>query len=303
MGYMGKGGIKNLYRRQDVMIFKEVYAMEKIHGTSTHISFKDEELHFFSGGIHPHSDFTELFDHDELLEKFKALGHEGIPITVFGEGYGGKQQGMADTYGPDLKFVAFEVNINGQWLEVPKAHNVCDKLGLEFVHYEKGPASMAWVDSQRDKHSTQAIRNGMGEGKMSEGVILRPTIELRLKDGRRLMAKHKHPDFRETRTKRSMDPEAYAKRIKGREIAQEWVVPMRLTHVLDDMFSHGVLDKALGLRMEDTGKVIKHMIDDIKKEAGDEIDWNKKVEQAVGRETALLYKHRVQEMGLQECSG
>ena len=32
--------IDNLYRNQDVLLFKEVYALEKIHGTSAHVSFK-----------------------------------------------------------------------------------------------------------------------------------------------------------------------------------------------------------------------------------------------------------------------
>ena len=51
MGYLH---IDNLYKNQDILMFKECYAMEKIHGTSAHVSFKavpDQQatVGFFSG--------------------------------------------------------------------------------------------------------------------------------------------------------------------------------------------------------------------------------------------------------------
>ncbi len=44
MGYLH---IENLYKNIDIMQFKECYAMEKIHGTSAHVRFKDGEVAFF----------------------------------------------------------------------------------------------------------------------------------------------------------------------------------------------------------------------------------------------------------------
>lgn len=40
MGYMH---IDNLYKNQDMLIFRECYALEKIHGTSAHVSWKDAD--------------------------------------------------------------------------------------------------------------------------------------------------------------------------------------------------------------------------------------------------------------------
>ena len=63
MSYMH---ISNLYRERDILLFKECYAMEKIHGTSAHISFTPslkpgtEQLNFFSGG-EKHENFIKLF--------------------------------------------------------------------------------------------------------------------------------------------------------------------------------------------------------------------------------------------------
>ena len=43
--------IDNLYKNQDILLFKECYASEKIHGTSAHVRWTEEGgLSFFSGG-------------------------------------------------------------------------------------------------------------------------------------------------------------------------------------------------------------------------------------------------------------
>ena len=51
MGYLH---IDNLYKNQTIMLFKECYAMEKIHGTSAHVGWKFEtkQVNFFTGENH-----------------------------------------------------------------------------------------------------------------------------------------------------------------------------------------------------------------------------------------------------------
>ena len=102
--------IDNLYKAQTILLFKECYALEKIHGTSAHITYRENQLTFFSGGS-SHENFVKLFDRDKLLEKFIQIGQ--TDIVVYGEAHGGKMQGMRETYGNELKFVAFEVKIGG----------------------------------------------------------------------------------------------------------------------------------------------------------------------------------------------
>ena len=131
--------IKNLYACQDILMFKECYAMEKVHGTSAHVSFKavpDQQatVGFFSG--EQYDKFILLFDQIALKEKFQATGINHL--TVYGEAYGGKCQGMSKTYGKDLKFVAFDVKVGEYcWLSVPDAEQLAVSLGFEFVHYVK----------------------------------------------------------------------------------------------------------------------------------------------------------------------
>lgn len=75
MGYMGK--INNLY--QDTYILTdcgpEIYAMEKLDGTSAHISWNGNELKFF-GGCVKHEIFTALFNKEELIKKFSAAAEK-----------------------------------------------------------------------------------------------------------------------------------------------------------------------------------------------------------------------------------
>ncbi len=47
MGYLH---IDNLYKVRDILLFKRCYAMNKLHGTSSHISWKEGKLHYFPGG-------------------------------------------------------------------------------------------------------------------------------------------------------------------------------------------------------------------------------------------------------------
>ena len=57
-----------------------------------------------------------MFDENFLKEKFKEIGID--KIIVYGEAYGGKQQGMRATYGDKLKFIVFDVKIYDRFLSV-----------------------------------------------------------------------------------------------------------------------------------------------------------------------------------------
>lgn len=278
---MGYRHTDNLYKNQNILLFKECYALEKIHGTSAHIKHESDNLTFFSGGV-KHASFVELFDEEELRERFKEIT-SGL-IVVYGEAYGGSCQGMKDTYGPDLKFIGFEVKIGDIWLNVPNAHDVCSKLGIEFVDYVRIPTDLASIDAERDKPSTQAIRNGMGE-KMREGIVLRPIVEVTLNNGERIIAKHKRAEFSETKTVREVTPDKLQVMLEASRIADEWVTEMRLEHVLDK------LPDCAG--MEQTGKVIKAMQEDVYREAKGEIVESKAALSAIAKKTAQLYKAKV----------
>lgn len=278
--------IENLYRNKEILMFKQCFAMEKIHGTSAHVKYNREQdkLIFFSGGA-KHEQFLKLFDQEELHAAFKANceEHNVSSLTVWGEAYGGKMQGMSATYGKELKFIAFEVLIEDNfWQSVPQAEKIAKKLGFEFVHYDVIDTTEEAINAAMMADSVQAVRNGMGTGHMREGVVLRPLIELQHNNGGRIICKHKRPEFAEREhTPRIDDPEEMKVLEDAQAVADEWVVHMRLMHVLDKLGE---------VKIENANLVIKAMLEDVLREAEGEIVDNKAVRRAIGKKTMKLFK-------------
>lgn len=282
MGYLH---IDNLYKNQTILLFRECYALEKVHGTSAHIRFEAnaDDLVFFPGGVSL-TNFTALFDKQQLLERFAAIGQPDV--VVYGEAYGGSCQAMKETYGPELRFIVFDIAVNGMFVDVPTMHELATQLGLEVVPYERVTTDVVVLDALRDRPSEVAQRRGCGPDKLREGIVLRPLVELQHNNDARVIAKHKGAAFEERKTPQKVQaPEKLAVLAAADAIAEEWVTEMRLTHVLDK------LPKELGL--EGTKQVINAMIEDVTREAKGEIVDSREARAAIGKRAAALFKRRV----------
>ena len=280
--------IKNLYAEKDILLFKQCYALEKIHGTSVHLSFDGvDNVQYFSGGC-THELFIKLFDQDKILRTFQE--NFNGPVTIYGEGYGGKVNKMSKTYGLNLKFIAFDVRIGKAWLDVPKAEEIVGRFGLEFIDYKLINTDLTEINAERDRDSVQAVRNGIGPGKLREGIVLRPLIELTKNNGGRLICKHKRDEFRETKTPRIIS-DAELKVLKDAQaVTDEWCVPMRLEHVLDQA--------TYEVSLNNMGAIIKDMIQDIYLESEGEIVQSKAITKAIGKKTVHIFKQHM--MNLRE---
>jgi hypothetical protein len=287
--------IDNLYKAQEILEFKRCYALEKIHGTSAHVAWRDGCLHFFSGG-EKHATFSAIFDAAALEAKFRERFTDESDVTVYGEAYGGKCQHMSGTYGPTLRFVAFDVKIGDSWLAVPNAQGFVENLGLEFVDYALVSTDLEALNAERDKPSTQAVRNGITDApKVREGVVLRPFYEWKDHRGNRIIAKHKRAEFAERgRPNVELDPSKREMLAGAEAIALEWVTPMRLEHVIDAVLSARD-DKEI--QMRDTPLVIAAMVEDVTREAAGEITDNAPARKAISQRTVQLFKQRVQRIG------
>lgn len=283
MSYMH---IDNLYKVQSMIFqFREVWAMEKIHGTSAHIRWADNQVYFSPGGL-KQEQFVALFDAVALEAAFRKLGYD--KVTVFGEGYGGKCQAMSHTYGKETRFVGFEVKVGESWLSVPNAADVCSQLGLDFVPYRKVEVTVEALNAERDRPSEQAKKNGILEDKLREGIVIRPLMEMHLNDGSRVIAKHKGEKFSETRTPRPLDVDKQKVLDDANAIAFEWVTDERMRHVLDKLGNPKDMTR--------TGDVIKAMVEDVTREASGEIADNKDIRKAIGAAAAKIYKKLVTTM-------
>jgi len=254
--------IPNTYRPEaaPIFLFRTCYALEKVHGTSAHVTWSDGQLHLSPGGADAAS-FEALFDRAALADAFRAVGHRRV--VVYGEAHGGPVQGQEWRYGPALRFVAFDVLVGARWLDVPRAEAFARRLGVGFVHYAEVPTDLASLDAERDAPSVQAARNGVEGARPREGVVLRPTREFAL-DGeppRRVIAKHRRDAERETASPRPVgDPASMRVIVDAEAAAEEWATPARLAHVLDKL--------PAGLTARDTGRVVAAVLEDVLREGG-----------------------------------
>lgn len=277
MSYMH---IPNLYKDSRILLFKECYAMEKIHGTSAHITFTGDTppMRYFSGGS-SNAEFRALFDEDALVKAWTEMGIG--PITVYGEAYGGKLQGMRDTYGDKLRFIAFEVK-KDWWFGVGPAYRICKTLGIEFVPFAMISANLEEIDAERDAPS-EVCKNILGKTMPREGVVLRPIFEAVI-DGARVIAKHKSEKFSETRTSRRVGEKFDDESLAAREFADEWVTENRMGNILSSR-------QPEFLDIANTGEFIKVMLEDVERESGIEITGV--TQKAIGRVAAKLFKKKI----------
>lgn len=291
MGYLS---IRNLYQDKTILLFRECWALEKIHGTSAHIAWRNGAVHFHSGGA-KNETFVALFDKDRLTAAFKDLGFP--KVTIFGEAYGGSILRMSTVYGKAMRFVAFDIQFDEHWSEVPRAAaTITDRFGLEFVDHVRVPTDLVVLDAERDKPSVQAVRNGIEAPQLREGVVLRPLQELVQKNGERIICKHKGAAFSETKTPREVGDDE-ASLAGAQAIADEWVTANRLDHVLDHLGITG----ALSLDM--IPRVVKEMQADVERESTNLVHWDKAASRAVGNAAVYMFKRRVTAVLLDTPSG
>lgn len=285
MGYLH---INDLYKAQEILMFKECYALEKIHGTSAHIGWrKNEGIHFFSGG-NSYNIFTGIFNEEHqkhMTEVFSSMGYK--KVKVFGESYGGKTQAMSNTYGKRDRFVVFDVKIDDLWLNVPNAEQLSQSLYLDFVPYIKCSTDLEVLTQIREMPSEQAIKCGITEPRKREGIVLRSLIELRKNNDERIIAKFKNDDFIETKTRHEVSSDRLAILTEAKAVADEWVTEMRLTHILQ---------KFPDARIEKTGEIVKAMIEDIEREAYGEIIPSRDIRKEIGKVAATMFKNRLKDL-------
>lgn len=262
-------------------MFKRVYVTEKIHGTSAHISFNGNTISFFSGGSR-HDQFIKLFDQEKLIQIYKESSFLGRKLTIFGEACGGNIQKMSTTYGKDLTFIAFEVEYDDKWFNVPDAESVAKRFGLDFVWYKLVDNTLENLNKYRDQPSELAKLKGCGDDRPSEGIVIRPRWECYDNKDGRWIVKHKNEKFSELGSPRLVDPNKAQERFQGQAVAEEFVTPMRLAHVLD---KHPEFTS-----LQETKSVIAAVMEDLKEECEDEIEWSRCVEKAISGKVVYFYK-------------
>ena len=109
---------------------------------------------------------------------------------MYGEGYGAKIQ-SGGNYIPDgVDFVLFDIKIGDMWLQREDVQDVSEKLGIRIV-----PIIGKGTLSDAIEMTKKGFNSQWGDF-MSEGLVMRPETELKTRQGRRVITKIKHKDFK-----------------------------------------------------------------------------------------------------------
>jgi ATP-dependent RNA circularization protein (DNA/RNA ligase family) len=126
----------------------------------------------------------EVFHTGNLVE---ALGDQ--EACLYGEGYGAKIQGGGKYIADGVDFVLFDVKVGDWWLKREGVEDVALKLGIRVVPIVGYGTLAEMVDQVGCGFESQ-----WGEF-LAEGIVARPTVELKDRAGRRIITKLKHKDF------------------------------------------------------------------------------------------------------------
>ncbi|MFH1829961.1 MAG: RNA ligase family protein [Pseudomonadota bacterium] len=285
--------IENIDEVPAIFELPEVIVTEKVHGSAMRIGLIDGHLRY--GGrklefndIRPESKegqgFISWMLATGLDKKIKTafIGHD---VILFGEWHGSGtpskgwpqiQKGICYIKGNDFR--VFDVRLDGKYLSQDEVLVWAAKVGLKTMPVLfRGRPDGEVFNSLIDTMSRVGEENGIVDAENTiEGIVIRPTEMQWDVKGNPIMAKYKVGRWAE-RASAASHPRTPPKErpvIPGaKEFAHEFVTPMRLNHVLDQLRENGI-----PIDIKSLGEVMKRMGQDIKREGANaladaRLDW------------------------------
>lgn len=165
---------------------------EKVDGTNIRVMWDGQKVTF--GGK---TDNAQLFA--PLVERlqqlfyagaFEQIFDPGARVCLYGEGYGSKIQKCGGNYKADgVDFTLFDVLVGDTWLERNNVEDISHK-------FEVKPAPIIGRGNLFDACELAKTRFNSTWGNFTaEGLVMRPTVELKDRLGHRVITKIKCKDF------------------------------------------------------------------------------------------------------------
>ena len=164
---------------------------EKIDGTNIRIMWDGEKVVF--GGK---TDSAQLYA--PLVERLQTLFYAGAmskifdyPACLYGEGFGAKIQKSGGNYISDgVDFCLFDVMVGDNWLERSSVLDIANRLEIQIAPVVGVGNLLEAVELTK-----QGIFSMWGSF-ISEGLVMRPKLEMKNRRGHRIITKIKHSDFK-----------------------------------------------------------------------------------------------------------
>jgi len=164
---------------------------EKVDGTNIVIEYTPEEGHKIGGRTERAQIPADLYDAINKLLEPNLLVMKKIfesPIWLYGEGYGPKIN-KGGKYRPDPGFVLFDAFCGGFWLTRGSCINIAETLNLDIV-----PVVGMGTIADAIKFVKAGFTSTWGDF-VAEGIVLRPVVGMRARNGNRIITKLKHKDL------------------------------------------------------------------------------------------------------------
>lgn len=188
------------FRNETVEFLKDAEWVftEKIDGTNIRIYWDGHKVEF--GGRTDNAEIprplldslNKIFGTTETEELFEQIFDEKN-IILFGEGYGGRIQGVGNEYRPDESFILFDVLIGENYQTREWVEKTAQMFGIKAVPVLFTGPLQAGIDYVCG-HPKSVV--AMKDTYM-EGVVARPKVELKDRCGRRVIVKIKWKDFKD----------------------------------------------------------------------------------------------------------
>lgn len=126
-------------------------------------------------------------------ERMKALFPDAANVCLYGEGYGARIQKGGNYLPESVSFILFDCKIDSWWLTRESLEDIASSLSIDIVPIiGHGTLPEAVEFTRRGFKSTIAHNKDY----IAEGLIMKPAVELFDRQGKRVVAKIKHRDFR-----------------------------------------------------------------------------------------------------------
>ena len=175
------------YLKNNIWVFTE-----KVNGTNIRILWNGKKINFGGKTDNAQLPVKLLYKLQEIFdgktEQFKNLFGED-KVCLYGEGYGAGTAKGGGNYSKDHNFVLFDIKIGEWWLERKNIEDISSKLNLTVV-----PILGLGTLSDMIEITRKGFNSQWGIF-MAEGIVARPQVELKCRNGDRLITKIKYNDF------------------------------------------------------------------------------------------------------------
>lgn len=164
---------------------------EKVDGTNIRIMFNKGEL-ILRGKTDKAQIPSDLLNSLNkkfipLKSKFFEMFENGV--CFYGEGYGTKIQKGGSNYRQDQGFVLFDIKIGDWWLLRKDIEEIANILNIDIIPIIGKGTLQDMIEKTRKGF------NSVWGNFLAEGIVARPDVELKTRNGKRIITKIKHKDF------------------------------------------------------------------------------------------------------------